>query len=399
MSNILALSETYMPYGGGHVVWLHNLCRRMGDVRVLTGKRPELARRETIDGVDVCRINLSRCPILRPESLWLYVNFQVQTIRRCLAKRPEVIIASRVLPEGLVSTRVGRLLRIPTIVIAHGEEITCWGGQATRNRRRLTSAMKRRSLWRTYHRADKIVANSRYTQDLLLSGGMAPEKVALIHPGTDVQQYSPADKDGELLSQWGLEGKRVVLSVGTLKDRKGQAMTVRAMPEILRAVPNAMYVIVGGGAKEAEIRQVVKTLGLESKVVFAGKIRTELLPKAYNIADVFIMANRQLPESHDVEGFGIVFLEASACQVPVIGGRSGGVPDAIADGQTGLLVDGSDPMDIARAVIRVLTDSDLADRFGRAGRDRVCRSLTWDHSARQMTTAIDSLVRNKDDGN
>ena len=122
--------------------------------------------------------------------------------------------------------------------------------------------------------------------------------------------------------------------------------------------------------------------------MFLGSRSAEHLPALYNLSDVFVMPNRTPEETRDVEGFGIVFLEANACEVPVVGGRSGGTSDAVADGETGLLVDGSSPAEIARAVTRLLQNPTLARRMGAAGRARVVREFTWDRAASQLAALI-----------
>jgi phosphatidylinositol alpha-1,6-mannosyltransferase len=394
MSGLLGLSESYVPHRGGHVVWMHEVCRRLLPVRLLTGRRANLPDREEIDGVEVRRINLSRVPLLRPESLVLYANFTAQAVLWGLARRPEAILASRVLPEGLVANHAARAIHAPSVVFAHGEEIACWGGEVAEDRRRArTAEMKRRSLWKTYRRADHIIANSRFTRDLLRAGGIDAGKVSVVHPGTDAKQFRPQARDEALASSLGLAGRRVGLSVGTLKARKGQDMTLRALPEVIRHVPEAVYAICGAGPAEAKLRELARSLGLGAQVRFLGKIPTEQLPALYNLADVFTMPNRRLPDSGDVEGFGIVFLEASACELPVIGGRTGGVGDAVADGESGLLVDGDSPDEIAHAIVRLLRDRGLARRLGKAGRRRVCGGLTWDHSAEGVREAIQSCRR------
>jgi phosphatidyl-myo-inositol dimannoside synthase len=385
----LALSEQYLPTRGGHVVLLHELCRRLGRASVLTGKLRGLPSRETVDGVDVRRINLSRVRFLRPESLALYGNLFIGGAGAVRQSRPSIILAARALPEGLIATLLGRMLGIPTAVFAHGEEITPWLCETpTARRRKGTAFAKGRLLWRTYRKADIIVANSRFTRSLLTDGGILPGKIALVNPGTDPRQFQPMPRDESLVDRLGLGGKRVLLTVGRLTWRKGQDMVIRALPEIVKAVPNCMYVICGAGPYEAGLRELTLSLRLDSRVLFIPNPSSEILPSIYNLSDVFVMPNRMAQASRDVEGFGIVFLEANACGIPVVGGRSGGTSDAVNDGETGLLVDGASPSEIASAVTRLLQDPALARRMGAAGRARVLREFTWDRAAGKLAAAI-----------
>ena len=322
----------------------------------------------------------------------MYVNFFLQTLRHAFSERPKALISGRILPEGATANAVGRTLGIPSIVFAHGEEIHRMRADSpVRSPRKITHRVKRRALWRAFRGAEGIVANSRFTANLLLDGGVAPHRIAVIHPGTDPAKFRPSPRDEQMSQALGLGGKKVILTVGRLTPRKGQDMAIRAMPKILRCVPDAVYVIAGTGDYESRLRTLVDELHLGPAVRFVGAAENALLPRLYVLADVFVMPNRETQGLGNVEGFGIVFLEANACEVPVIGGRSGGVPDAIVDGQTGLLVEGDSVEAIAQSVIRILTDEAYARQLGRNGRERVCRELTWDHSARRIKEFIESL--------
>jgi len=392
MMSCLVLSELYLPVKGGHVVWLHEVCKRISNVQLLTGKVNGMPVSETVEGIKVHRIHLNRVIALRPESLPLYGNLFLQGLRKSIRDMPETIISARILPEGVVGNVLGSLLGIPSVVFAHGEEINRQRmGTPLPNRRRITVMMKRKFLWTAYQCADMVIANSHFTKNLLLEGGVNPAKVAVVHPGTDPERFRPLARDAKLVAQLGLSKKKVILSIGRLTPRKGQDTVIRALPDVLKHVPNAVYVIGGTGSYASELQSLAVAMGVESAVRFIGEVTDELLPRVYNIADVFIMANRVMPGSNDVEGFGIVFLEANACEVPIIGGRSGGVPDAINDGVTGLLIEGHSQQDVADALIRVLTDSALARALGRAGRERVCKHLAWAHSAKRINSLVNDL--------
>lgn len=393
MLNVLCLTEYYLPRVGGHVIWLHEVCKRLGGALVLTARAPDQRRHEIIDGVRVRRIILRRWAFLRPESLALYANLMVQAALTCTRVRPAAILAARVLPEGLIANVVGRVFRVPSVVLAHGEEITSWGKRDASRSASAAARWKPRALWNVYRKADQIVANSRFTRDLLVDGGINEDRVAIVHPGTDPARFRPMSKDQRLLGEWGLRGRKILLTVGRLSKRKGHDMVIRALPEILAAVPNAVYLIAGAGEYESVLRDLAKSLNVAPYVRFLGEVHSDELPTIYNLADVFLMPNRTLPDSNDVEGFGIVFLEASACAKPVIGGCSGGVPDAIVDGKTGVLVNGSSPGAISNAVLLLLTNSGLACRLGRTGRQRVCREFTWDHSAAKIKDLMETLAK------
>jgi phosphatidylinositol alpha-1,6-mannosyltransferase len=226
---------------------------------------------------------------------------------------------------------------------------------------------------------------------LLLSGNIPEEKICLVHPGTNPEYFRPMPRDEAFADELGVKGKKVILTVGRLMPRKGQDMVIHALPEVLKSIPDAVCVFCGTGPLESPLRELIRSLQLEPHVVFAGEVPPARLPALYNLADVFLMPNRVSPKTQDTEGFGIVFLEAGACEVPVIGGRSGGVPDAIVEGQTGILVDGQDVHAISDAVVRVLVNPVWAHQLGVNARNRICENLTWDCAANQVRKILQNL--------
>jgi len=395
MSRYISLAEIFaVPPSGGHVVFLHEICRRLGGVDLVTGNMEGEPSLRCFDGVNIHRIALPRWKYVRPESLPMYLSLFAHLLMECLRDKPKAFISSRVLPEGLIANAVGRLFGVPSVIFAHGEEAHRNRlGRRLPARRKVTAFLKRRSMWRTFNNANLILANSHFTADLMRSHMTDPSKVAVVNPGTDPERYYPMPKDVALAKSLGVDGKKVILSLGRLVIRKGQDKMIQAMPRILEKVPDAVYLIAGKGNYEQELRQLASSTGMNDQVRFMGLAEDEILPCLYNLADVFVMANREMPGSGDLEGFGIVFLEANACEVPVIGGRSGGVPDAIADGKSGLLVNGDSQDEIADAVIHLLTKPEIAQEMGRFGRQRVCRELSWDHSAERVRTLLENCCR------
>jgi phosphatidylinositol alpha-1,6-mannosyltransferase len=160
------------------------------------------------------------------------------------------------------------------------------------------------------------------------------------------------------------------------------------MPRILEDVPEAALLIVGDGPESTRLRELAASLGLDAEVHWAGSIAHREMPGYLHAGDVFAMPNRRMPDG-DIEGFGLVFLEANACGKPVIGGRSGGAVDAIADGESGYLVDPESPDEVADRAIGLLRQPDLARRMGETGRRRVLDRFTWPHTGRALARAIE----------
>jgi phosphatidylinositol alpha-1,6-mannosyltransferase len=157
-----------------------------------------------------------------------------------------------------------------------------------------------------------------------------------------------------------------LLTLARLDERKGQDMMIRAIPKILEAVPDLAYLVVGEGIMMERLWKLVSELRLESTVLFTGGVSDDDVLEYYRTCDVYAMPNRTTVTG-DTEGFGLVFLEAGACGKAVIGGKAGGVPDAIRDGETGFLVDGTSVDAIAGACIKLFEDQELRDRFGTNG--------------------------------
>jgi phosphatidyl-myo-inositol dimannoside synthase len=177
-----------------------------------------------------------------------------------------------------------------------------------------------------------------------------------------------------------------VLTVGRLVERKGHDTMLRALPRVIRQVPNVVYLIVGSGPYESRLRSLARELELEDNVVFCGHVPDDELVAYYHACDVFAMISRELPG--DTEGFGIVFMEAAACAKPTVGGRSGGVPDAIVDGETGFLVAPTAPEQVADAIVRIGRDRSLARRLGEMGRVRVYDSFRYGDIAAGILNGI-----------
>jgi phosphatidylinositol alpha-1,6-mannosyltransferase len=198
-----------------------------------------------------------------------------------------------------------------------------------------------------------------------------PQKFLQIAPGIDTQHFAPKIARGDLIEKYRLDGRRVIVSVGRLVHRKGQDELVKAMPKILEQFPDAILLFVGEGPIKQMLFNSAKQLGVLPKVVFAGRVSHHDLPDYICLGEIFAMPVRSRFSGLEVEGLGIVYLEASACGLPVIVGNSGGAVDAVLDQKTGLLVDGTKSDQIADAICELLANPERAKQMGAAGRDWV----------------------------
>ena len=282
-----------------------------------------------------------------------------------------------------VATRIARVFGGPrvTLMAAHGRELLF---NPFRHLPLLGGAYQ--SLRRfSFRGSSQVFPVSRYTKELLIQSGIDERRIRVLGNGTDPGQYFPEDVSA-FRKQHGATGRPVLLSVGRLVHRKGIDVMLTALPGVLKQVPNALYVIIGDGPERKRLQALCDRLLLTDSVRFVSEKQPHELRNWFNLCDLFVLPTREL--AADVEGFGLVFLEAAACSKPAIGTRSGGVPDAVVDGETGLLVPSETPEKLSEAVVRILCSSDLADRMGKAGRRRVLNSANWDTVASTLFTYI-----------
>lgn len=269
---------------------------------------------------------------------------------------------------------------IPVIAYVHGEEIGSLFQRRIYGKGPLTALRN----------ADAVVSVSSFTRSILIRHGIDPAKIHLVHNGVDLKRFTPGLKDADLIARYGLQDKHLLLTVGRLDERKGHDIAIRAMSKVLSVFPNTVYFVVGEGEQRSSLEGLIRELDLSRHVFIRGSVTDDELLRWYRTCDLFLMPNRTLADG-DTEGFGLVFLEAGGCTKPVIGGAAGGVPDAIEDGVTGLLVEGTSVDAVANAIIRLLSDSDLANRMGANGL-RKAQEHSWDSQAAQFRAICASLI-------
>ena len=196
-------------------------------------------------------------------------------------------------------------------------------------------------------------------------------------PGVDIENFHPGDKSEELLKRYGLSGKLIILCVGRLVQRKGQDVLIKALSKVRGQFPNAQLVIAGSGNYEERLRALAKKEGVAQSVSFLGRVPFEDLPALFRSADIFASPTRERFAGFEVEGLGIVYLEASASGVPVIAGDSGGSPDAVQQDVTGKVVAGSDIDGVAYALTELLAGAQLRAQMGSAGRLWMESQWSW----------------------
>ncbi|HZD98389.1 MAG TPA: glycosyltransferase family 4 protein [Micromonosporaceae bacterium] len=211
-------------------------------------------------------------------------------------------------------------------------------------------------------------------------------------PGVDVEKFRP-DVDGTAVrDRYGLGERPVVVCVSRLVPRKGQDTLIRAFPDVVRQVPDAMLLIVSGGPYRDKLKALARDSGVGEHIVFTGSVPYDELPTYYAAGDVYAMPCRTRGRVLDVEGLGIVYLEASASGKPVVAGDSGGAPDAVLDGETGYVVGGRDVTTLAKRLVELLDDRALAARMGAAGRAWAEAEWRWDLQAARMSELLERRI-------
>jgi len=281
-------------------------------------------------------------------------------------------------PLGLLAEGLRRRAGVARVVaLTHGHEI---GWAALPGSRAL--------LRRIARGADVVTYLTDYQRTRLERGLDGLTDLRRLAPGVDVDAFHPGVDGSTVRSRYGLSDRPVVVCVSRLVSRKGQDALIRALPQIRRTVPGAALLLVGGGPDRPRLLRLARSLGVGGDVVVTGSVPWEELPSHYASGDVFAMPCRTRSAGLDVEGLGIVYLEASATGLPVVAGSSGGAPDAVREGETGYVVDGRDITQIADRVATLLADPDHARRMGTAGRAWVERDWRWDTQAARMRALL-----------
>ncbi len=226
---------------------------------------------------------------------------------------------------------------------------------------------------------DSLTYLGEYTRQMISRPLTQSAKSAMIKiaPGIDTDHFSPRNS-ANLRQSLQLSQKKIIVCVARLVHRKGQDKLIDAMPSILESISNAHLLIVGQGPYQSKLVKRVKKLGLEESVTFVGRINYEKLPEYICVGDLFAMPSRSRFGGLEVEGLGIAYLEASACGLPVIAGSSGGAPDAVVDGKSGVVVNGTDITAIAKTVIKFLRDPEGSRQMGQFGRNCVVEKWRWE---------------------
>ncbi len=376
--NILLLSEVFPPATGGSGRWMWEIYTRQPADRLLVvaGDHPEADVFDQSHDLPIHRLSLrfDDWGIISLDG-WADYRRTARSLDRITAHQSiDQVHCGRLLPEGWLGLRLARQQGARLLIYIHGEELN-------------SISASRQLRWmarRVFNQAHTVIANSHNTADLLRSQWRLPtHKLTTMHPGVDTTRFRPGKHDGELRGAFGWGDRPVMLTVSRLQRRKGHDQLIRALPRVIQQVPDLLYAIVGEGEQRGVLQKLIHDLQLHNHVQLLGGLIDSDMIHAYQQCDLFVLPNRTV--AGDIEGFGMVLLEAQACGKAVIAGRSGGTAETMQANRTGLLVDCDDVDALADAVIPLLLDPARRGAMGQAGRRWTVEQFDWTVCAARAT--------------
>jgi phosphatidylinositol alpha-1,6-mannosyltransferase len=376
MRRTLIVTNDFPPRRGGIQSFVHELALRLDPDR-LTVYAPKWDGDAAFDAAAPFEV------VRHPTSLMIggpSVRRRAAGLAR--SRKAEVVVFGASAPLGLITPVLRKAGVQRAIAITHGHEAG-WAALP----------VARQLLRRIGDETDVVTYLGEYFRVRLATAlrPAAAARMTQLHPGVDPAAFRPDPVARAAIRQrYGLGDRPVVICVSRLVPRKGQDTLLRAWPAVLGQVPDAALLIVSGGPYAKTLRRLAEQTGVVSSVTFTGPVPQPELPAHYAAGDVFSMPCRTRRGGLDVEGLGIVYLEASAAGLPVVGGDSGGAPDAILAGETGYVVGGRDVAALSGHLIALLSDPAGAKAMGEKGRAWVERDWNWDLTASRLRALIDA---------
>ena len=374
---ILCITNDFGPRAGGIETFVIGLIERapFGSTIVYTSAQPDSEQYDRVwlekFGVEVIR---DRSKILLPSPRVLAILKKLVRDRQI----PRVFFGAAA-PLGLLSQGLRKAGVKRIVALTHGHEV--WWSKVWP----FSWAMRRIG-----RGVDVLTYLGEFTRNAISRSLDTDDAKAMVRiaPGIDTTHFAPVDATN-LRKELELSDKKVIVSVGRLVHRKGQDTLVEALPTILAKVPNAHLLFVGVGPHLEYIHKRAIQLGVLNHISFVGRVKYQELPEFICVGDVFAMPSRSRLAGLEVEGLGIVYLEASACGLPVVGGKSGGAPDALLEGETGFAVDGLKPLEVAEAITTLLEDPARARSMGARGREWIVQEWEWKHWSKEFNALLE----------
>lgn len=380
--NIVLLTENWFPRVGGIENYLRQLAEHLPkeSVTVIASKTSsEVSEPEYGKGIRQIIYKRFFWPIAKPAWLPLYI-WMHRSARR---EKVDLLLSGKGLFEGLVGYYLKKYLGIPYIVCTYAMEIEVWS----------RSGGTRRKLQRVLTHADRVVYINDVTKQHLLSLGVAEAQLVKIWPGVHPRfLYSPsADADKAVVRRYSLEPNKYILCVSRLVERKGVDTLIEAFAQLDQTkFSHLKLAIVGTGPELEKLKKCSQQNYVETSVMFLGAVADDDLPALYRNAQFFALTPKDVPD--DIEGFGMVYIEAAAAGRPALATRTGGVKEAVLHKETGLLVTPGSVSAIAEGLRYLLEHTDEREQLGRAARERAYKEFRWDKRALLVKGMIDAVL-------
>jgi len=365
--NILIISYIYpSPEDPRIGIFIHEqakeLVKQGHKVQVITSNGNNRDKVEKIDNITIYRLNCHK------HFKGLFFNFKLLNKIIKLKGKIDIIHIHFIGSNALFCWLGSKFLHIPLLATTHGIDVC-------------SKNFLHNLLIKFYLSfPKKIMAVSNYTADLA-KVNTNRNKVYVVNNGVDVEKLRVTKDKFKLKRDLGLDNSLILLSVGALVERKGIDLIIKVLPQVIKDVLNLTYLIIGKGEQESYLKNLVKSLNLQDHVRFLGFVSSKELANYYNLCDIFVLMSKTIKEKGGVEGFGIVYIEASYLGKPVIGGKSGGTGDAIIDKVTGYRIDPNNLQDLTKKLVLLLKNKNLRDKMGKEGQKFVKNNLLWKHNA------------------
>jgi phosphatidylinositol alpha-1,6-mannosyltransferase len=390
MAPQLLLTYDFPPIGGGIARWMAELAKRYprGSLVVSTGQHPDAPDVDATFPNRVDRLPLAARKLRTLRGLLFWSRRAAVLTRECGA---EFIWCGNMKPAAYPAKWTMERLGTPFGVLLHGGDLLILQHQVHQ------SLLKRRTARALLSSAAVLVANSRWTRERCLTLlreleiESGEDLVQVVPLGADHVFFRPGVDTTGVRERYGLGDGRWLLSVARLSRHKGVDTALKALAALGSRYRDLRYAVVGSGEELGALEAEARQLGVGDRVRFLTEVPDRDLPALYNCAEVYLGVSRLMEQR--VEGFGISLAEASACGVPVVAGRSGGIPEAVRDGETGFLVDAEVPEAVAAAIGRLLEDGELRARMGAEGRNAVETYYNWDRVAGDIVRIGRELAR------
>jgi len=373
---ILLVTNDLGPRSGGIETFIHGLLEKLDGSQIViftssqvgdTDFDSELTRKHGVI-------------IYRDKSKVLIPTFRVISETKKIMRKHgcTTIWFGAAAPLGLMAPNLRRAGAVRIVALTHGHEVW-WAKLPIFN-----LAMRRIG-----NSCDVLTYLGPFTKSAIVKSVGKKTELIQIAPGISVEHFQPGKKPAELLEKYDVRDRPTLLCVGRLVHRKGQDQLIKAMSSIKAEIPDALLLIIGSGPRESYLKKLIQKYKLEDDVKLLGRVTYDQLPKHFLLGDVFVSPSRSRLAGLEVEGLGIVYLEASACGLPVIAGDSGGAPDAVQINKTGLVVDGTDVKEIAAACISLLSNPKLSKELGANGRNWAVENWNWNYWGERFAKVLE----------